>query len=69
MAYSYYAHTSDTDDESTWQPLEDHLLNVAAMAACFLLPIGLEECGRYGGLFHDLGKATQPFQDRLHGSR
>ena len=46
---TYYAHTatksdgSPEPDKSHWQPLSDHLRNVAALAAGFAAPFGAAE--------------------------
>lgn len=57
----YYAHTNDGPPEG-WQPLDEHLHNVAEMAAEFARPFGGEEWARLAGDYHDLGKATKPWQ-------
>ncbi|GAU09438.1 CRISPR-associated helicase/endonuclease Cas3 [Desulfoplanes formicivorans] len=63
----YYAHSSDNPDKSDWQRLEEHLQNVAALAASFAEVFGAGEWGRTAGLLHDAGKATHAFQRRLEG--
>jgi hypothetical protein len=35
MAKKYYAHSLEGKFPSEWQPLEEHLKNVAEMARCF----------------------------------
>ncbi|MFA5264354.1 MAG: CRISPR-associated helicase Cas3' [Opitutaceae bacterium] len=68
---NYYAHTADRSDgtpdpdESRWQPLRDHLVNVAELAAQFAAPFGASEEARLAGLLHDLGKYSSRFQQRL----
>jgi CRISPR-associated endonuclease/helicase Cas3 len=57
----YYAH-SNTDDPSGWQPLEDHLKQVAELAAQFAEPFGGQEWARLLGSNHDLGKGTLSWQ-------
>ncbi len=64
---SYYAHSKDGEPPSTWQPLGDHLENVANLAANFAAPFGGEEWARLAGLWHDLGKYHPDFQRKLHG--
>jgi len=64
----YYAHSTKTKDKSDWQLLEEHLRNVAEMAAEFAMPFGAEEWGRCAGILHDLGKASEEFQSRLNGA-
>ena len=60
---NYYAHTAEDEngkrlDESfgNWQPLRDHLVNVADLAAKFAAPFGAAAEARLAGLLHDLGK-------------
>lgn len=67
----YYAHTAEDaegnriDDRSKWQPLAEHLQNVAERAARFAAPFGASEEARLTGLLHDLGKYSARFQKRL----
>ena len=63
----FYAHTSQSADETTWQLLVDHLEGVAAMAAHFAEPFCGSEWAYAAGLLHDLGKGCDEFQRRLHG--
>jgi CRISPR-associated endonuclease/helicase Cas3 len=49
-----------------WQPLEEHLENVANLAAEFAKPFGGEEWARLAGLWHDLGKYSNEFQKKLY---
>jgi CRISPR-associated endonuclease/helicase Cas3 len=72
---TYYAHTAEKSDgtpdpnESRWQPLRDHLVNVATRAAQFAAPFGASEEARLAGLLHDLGKYRDEFQEYLRGQR
>ncbi len=65
-----YAHTK-TDaagkslPESEWEPLEDHLREVADLAAQFASAFGASEWGRLAGRWHDLGKYSREFQEYL----
>jgi len=61
----YYAHTLPGKPPETWQLLEDHLRNVAHLAARFAKPFGAEEWGYIAGLWHDLGKCSRAFQRYL----
>lgn len=63
----YYAHTSVSSDESTWQPLLEHLENVADIAAGFAQSFGASDWARVAGYLHDAGKACDEFQLRLKG--
>lgn len=64
----YYAHSTESADKADWQPLEEHLNNVADLSATFADVFGAREWGRCAGFFHDSGKATAAFQHRLEGS-
>ena len=63
----YYAHSngSNLDD---WQLLIDHLKNVANIASDLGKDINLSSQARTIGLYHDVGKYSEAFQKRLHGS-
>jgi CRISPR-associated endonuclease/helicase Cas3 len=72
----FYAHTADGENgealpESTgkWQPLAEHLCNVAALAKKFAAPLGLPEEAELAGLLHDLGKYHPDFQQYLRRGR
>ena len=43
---NYYAHSKDEELPDHWQPLEQHLENVANRAAEFAKPFGGEEWAR-----------------------
>lgn len=62
---TFYAHTLPDEPPEKWQRLEDHLWNVADLAATFAKPFGAEEWGRTAGLWHDLGKYSRAFQRYL----
>ena len=64
-----YAHSAENRPESDWQTLKSHAENVAALAAQFAEPFGAAEIARYTGLLHDLGKYSDPFQNRLRGGK
>ena len=66
----YYAHTAVYAGDpqlpaSHWQPLAEHLRNVAALATQFAAPLGLAAEAKLAGLLHDLGKYAERFQARL----
>lgn len=63
-----YAHSKEGLEPDEWQPLDDHLLNVADRAAEFAGSFGYENWGRALGLLHDAGKVNPAFQRRLRGS-
>ena len=68
---NYYAHTAETatgerdPNKSRWQPLSEHLRNVADRAEQFAAPFGLADEAHLAGLLHDLGKYGKRFQQRL----
>ena len=68
---NYYAHTAETatgerdPNKSRWQPLSEHLRNVAERAKQFAAPFGLADEAYLAGLLHDLGKYGKRFQQRL----
>ena len=64
---TYYAHSTEKADKSDWQPLSDHLLNVAKLAEYFADTFNAGRWGKYAGLMHDAGKATEAFIGRLEG--
>jgi CRISPR-associated endonuclease/helicase Cas3 len=63
-----YAHSLAGRPESEWEELEPHLQGVAKRAEEFAAAFEAGEWGRLAGLWHDLGKARQKFQERLRGS-
>lgn len=69
MDKTFYAHSTDSSDKSNWQPLEEHLEGVAQLAQKFATAFRAGDWGRCAGLFHDAGKATEAFQQRLEGSK
>jgi HD superfamily phosphodiesterase len=62
----FYAHSKEGRPPEEWQPLEEHLGNVAKLAAEFAKPFGGEEWARAAGLLHDLGKYSNQFQKKLY---
>ncbi len=62
---SHYAHTLPNRPETEWEPLEEHLENVASLAGEFAAAFGAADWGRLAGLWHDLGKYSNDFQARL----
>jgi CRISPR-associated endonuclease/helicase Cas3 len=64
----YYAHTGSRSDGQDWQPLKDHLTSVAQLAQTRAQAFGAADWAHLIGLLHDLGKYSQAFQQRLHGS-
>jgi CRISPR-associated endonuclease/helicase Cas3 len=62
----YYAHSLEGQPPEKWQPLEDHLLNVAQMAGEFAQSFGGDQWAYLAGLWHDLGKYAEEFQEKLY---
>ncbi len=61
----YYAHSLAKEPPEKWQPLEEHLRNVADLAARFAHPFGGHGWAYLAGLWHDLGKYASAFQAKL----
>ncbi len=64
----YYAHSTDKMDKSDWQPLAEHLRNVADLARDFAAVFDAAPWGHAGGWGHDAGKAKMRFIRRLEGN-
>jgi len=64
----FYAHSVPKQPESRWQTLPDHLHAVGRMAGESAAVFNAQALGQVIGWLHDLGKYTQPFQERLRGS-
>uniref|UniRef100_A0A7C3HG05 CRISPR-associated endonuclease Cas3 n=1 Tax=Meiothermus ruber TaxID=277 RepID=A0A7C3HG05_MEIRU len=65
VSRTYWAHTHP--NPARWQPLREHLHQVAERAAAKARPFGEEENARLAGRLHDLGKYGDLFQRRLEG--
>lgn len=61
----YFAHSAPPGQ--SWEPLKDHLQDVAERAAGFAEAFGAADEARAAGLLHDLGKYSDLFTDRLNG--
>ena len=64
---AYFAHSTSRPDRADWQPLRDHLHQVADLARERAAKFGAGEWGFAAGLLHDLGKYSMEFQRRLEG--
>jgi CRISPR-associated endonuclease/helicase Cas3 len=63
---SYYAHLVKLENSLVKrQLLEDHLLNVAKMASAFAKKFKAQRWGYAAGLWHDIGKYSEKFQEKL----
>jgi CRISPR-associated endonuclease/helicase Cas3 len=65
---TYWAHTFPGRPERDWQPLVDHLTNVADLAAKLAKERDLAEWARIVGRWHDLGKFSREFRDYLRSA-
>lgn len=61
------AHIKKDENENLapFHPLIEHLENSAALCAGFSKVFGLEKLGKLLGLTHDIGKASEAFQNRV----
>jgi CRISPR-associated endonuclease/helicase Cas3 len=65
----HYAHSTNDESRANWQQLAEHLIDTANLGERFGQRIGLAKAARLAGLLHDVGKYTQEFQARLHGTK
>lgn len=63
----YFAHSTGRPDKANWQPLRDHLIAVAGLAAVCGTKFRAGKAAGLAGQLHDLGKYTDGFQRRLSG--
>lgn len=62
----YLAHISD--DKKREQTILDHLEGTAELSGKFAKSFGYEDWGYCCGKLHDIGKYSEKFQERIHGS-
>jgi CRISPR-associated endonuclease/helicase Cas3 len=60
-----YAHSKEGVPRIEWHTLRDHLEAVAKLASSFAAKWGAGEWGHYAGLWHDLGKFSDDFQNMI----
>ncbi len=65
LATPAYAHTLEGRPRAGWEPLEEHLTQVAELAGQFAAAFGAAAWGEILGRCHDLGKYSQAFQEYL----
>jgi CRISPR-associated endonuclease/helicase Cas3 len=63
-----YAHTLRGRPRKEWHPLEDHLRDTARLAESFATAFDSGIWGYLEGLWHDLGKFSDAFQDYLESA-
>jgi len=61
----YYAHSLEGKPESQWQSIEEHLENTAQKAERFAKAFNAENWAYPTGLWHDIGKYSTEFQNRI----
>jgi CRISPR-associated endonuclease/helicase Cas3 len=69
MKRKYYAHSVEGKPADKWQLLGEHLFNVADLARSFADEFGSGDWAYLAGLWHDLGKYSKEFQQRLEGGK
>ena len=66
----HFAHSVlGTTDETLWEPLGDHLRDVARTARDFGEPLELADWAEAASLLHDIGKASDAYQSYIRGKR
>ena len=65
MTNRFFAHSLDGQPPDNWQPLEEHLRNVAILARSFADAFNAGTWAYMAGLWHDLGKYSKAFQETL----
>jgi len=67
MTKKYYAHSVPGRPAEEWQPLEEHLKNVAELARTFAEDFGAGDWAYLARLWHDIGKYKMriEFQEML----
>ncbi|NWF56088.1 MAG: CRISPR-associated endonuclease Cas3'' [Syntrophaceae bacterium] len=65
MNKEFYAHSKEGKPREEWHRLEDHLKKVAEMAREFANKFQAGDWGYLAGLWHDLGKFSREFQEKV----
>jgi CRISPR-associated endonuclease/helicase Cas3 len=63
----FFAHSIEGQDREAWQPLAEHLQEVARLTSLRAEKFGAGRLGAAIGLLHDLGKYCREFQDYICG--
>jgi len=61
----FYAHSKEDETIDKWQTIEEHLKGVANLSELFGKEFSSGKFTKVSGFFHDLGKYSQEFQNRL----
>ena len=69
MQTECFAHSLENRPPEEWQKLDEHLKNVAKFAKQFAESFGCSDWAYLAGLWHDIGKYSQEFQNMLINSR
>jgi hypothetical protein len=64
MTKKYYAHSVPGEPPDKWQPLEEHLKNVAELAKSFAKDFNSGDWAYVAGLWHDLKSFVDEFGSR-----
>jgi CRISPR-associated endonuclease/helicase Cas3 len=64
----YYAHSVEGKPQSEWQSLEEHLTGTANKASGMAAEFGCSGWGYITGLWHDLGKYSNDFQNYIRNA-
>lgn len=65
MSEKYIAHIRNDCGNRIYQSVREHLINTSTYAAENLSAVGLENCGHFGGIIHDMGKFTEKFRQYI----
>jgi len=63
--HKFYAHSKEDETFDKWQTIEAHLKGVADLSEMFGKEFSSIKFAKIAGCFHDLGKYSQEFQNRL----
>ena len=69
MKKRYFAHSLENKPTDKWHLLDEHLTDTAKLARSFADAFGSGEWAYLAGLWHDLGKYSNEFQERLNGGK
>jgi len=61
----FYAHSKENEPHEKWQTVKKHLQNVSDIAELFGKDFSSGKLPKIAGLFHDLGKYSKEFQNRI----